>query len=96
MELSSGNANFVSKSAIFCPVRPCNLTDDHEKQWGTCSKLLRALVLHFVAICQFKLELQPGNAQFGSWSLVYLSGLCQLRDVAAIRTLDLLLLEGIV
>ena len=32
LELQSGNAQFGSKSAIFCPVRPWNLTDDLEKQ----------------------------------------------------------------
>ena len=32
MELKSGNAKFVSKSAIFCPVWPWNLTDDLEKR----------------------------------------------------------------
>ena len=31
-ELQSGNATFWSKSAIFCPVWPWNLTDDLEKQ----------------------------------------------------------------
>ena len=32
LELQSGNAKFGSKSAIFCPVWPWNLTDDLEKQ----------------------------------------------------------------
>ena len=32
MELQSGNAQFGSKSAIFCPVWPWNLTDDLENQ----------------------------------------------------------------
>ena len=32
LELQSGNAKFGSKSAIFCPVRHRNLTDDLEKQ----------------------------------------------------------------
>ena len=32
MELQSGNAQFGSKLAIFCPVWPWNLTDDLEKQ----------------------------------------------------------------
>ena len=31
LELQYGNAQFGSKSAIFCPVRPWNLTDDIEK-----------------------------------------------------------------
>ena len=32
LKLQSGNAQFGSKSAIFCPVWPWNLTDDFEKQ----------------------------------------------------------------
>ena len=32
LELQSGNAQYGSKSAIFCPVRPWNLTDVLEKQ----------------------------------------------------------------
>ena len=32
LKLQSGNAQFGSKSAIFCPVRPWNFTDDLEKQ----------------------------------------------------------------
>ena len=32
MELKSGNANYGSKSAIFCPVWPWNLADDLERQ----------------------------------------------------------------
>ena len=32
LKLQSGNAQFGSKSAIFCPVWPWNLTDDLEKQ----------------------------------------------------------------
>ena len=32
LELQSGNAQFRSKLAIFCPVWPWNLTDDLEKQ----------------------------------------------------------------
>ena len=38
LELQSGNAQFGSKSTIFCPVWPWNLTDDPEKQQGTSSK----------------------------------------------------------
>ena len=32
LKLQSGNAQFGSKSAIFCPVRPWNLSYDPEKQ----------------------------------------------------------------
>ena len=41
LKLQSGNAQFGSKPAIFCPVWTWNLTDDLEKQWGTFSMLLQ-------------------------------------------------------
>ena len=45
LKLQSGNAQFGSKSAIFCPVWPSNLMDDLEKQQGTSSMLLQALCI---------------------------------------------------
>ena len=45
LKLQSGNAKFGSKSAIFCPEWPWNLTDDLEKQKGTSSMLLQALCI---------------------------------------------------
>ena len=42
-ELQSGNAQFGSNATIFRAVRPWNLTDDLEKQWGTSSMPLQAL-----------------------------------------------------
>ena len=45
LKLQSGNAQFGSKSAIFCAVWPWNLTNDLEKQWGTSSMLLLALCI---------------------------------------------------
>ena len=45
LELQSGNAKFRSKSMIFCPLWPWNLTDDLEKQKGTSSMLLQALCI---------------------------------------------------
>ena len=44
-----------------CPVWPSNLTDDLWKQKGTFSMLFQGFVHHFVAIGQFKLELQSGT-----------------------------------
>ena len=44
--------------------------------WKTIGRLFYAtssFVHHFVAIGEFKLELQPGNAQFGSKSTVFFS-----------------------
>ena len=124
LKLQSGNLQFGSKSAIFCPMWPWNLTDDLENnrapllgcfnlcasfqihQWiqtGVAvqkhsiqvkisnffsrvtlkfdewpSKTIRHLfcatlsfVHHFVAIGELKLELQSGNAQFGSKSTIF-------------------------
>ena len=45
LELQSGDAQFRSKSASFCPVWPWNLTDDLEKQKGTSPRLLQALCI---------------------------------------------------
>ena len=69
LELQSGNAQFGSKSAIFCPVWPWNLTDDLKKQYSTFIVLLQALCI--IAIDELKLELQSENAQFGSKSLIF-------------------------
>ena len=45
LELQSGNAQFGSKAAIFCPVRPWHLTDDLEKQLGTSPMMIQALCI---------------------------------------------------
>ena len=124
LELQSGNSQLGLKSVIFCPVWPCNLTDDLTKQQGTCSMPLQALYIilwpshdwdwsyspetlnsgqnrqsmsrvtlkfdrlpwktkghlfcvassfvhHLIAISLFKLELESGNAQFGSKSAMF-------------------------
>ena len=66
LELQSGNAWFGSKSTIFLVVWPCNLTYDLEKTIWHLFYATSSCVHHFVAIGEFKLELQSGNAQFGS------------------------------
>ena len=70
MELQSGNAKFGSKSAIFVP---CDL-----EIWRMALKNNRhifyaiiSFVHHFIAICKFKMELQSGNAKFGSKSAIF-------------------------
>ena len=45
LDLQSGNVQFGSKSAIFCPVRPWNLKDDLQKQQGTSYMLLQSLCI---------------------------------------------------
>ena len=70
LELQSGNAQLGSKSAIFSL---CDL-----EIWQMTLKNNRAPLLynikllhHFKAICEFKLELQSWNAQFGSKSVIF-------------------------
>ena len=70
LELKSGNAHFGSKSVIFCPMWPWNLTDD----WKIIGHLFYAassFLYHFIAIDKFKLELKSGNAQFRSKSAIF-------------------------
>ena len=64
LKLQPGNAQFGSKSAIVCPMWPWNLTDDLEKQNGHLFHATSSFVHHFVAVGEFELELQSGNAQF--------------------------------
>ena len=64
MELQSGNAQFGSQSAIFLRVLPWNFTDNLK----TIRHLFHTApspVQHSMAISEFTLGLQSGNAQFG-------------------------------
>ena len=61
LELQSGNAQFESKVAIFCPLWLWNFKDELEKQQGTFSVLLH----YFIAISEFKLKLQSGPLNLG-------------------------------
>ena len=73
-ELQSGNTQFGSKSTIFLAVWPWNFTDDLQKTKKTIGHLFYATsssVYRFVPIGEFKLELQSGNAQFGSNSTIF-------------------------
>ena len=72
LKLQSGNAQFGSKSTIFLAVWPRNLT--LKWPWKTIGHLFYAtssFVHHFVPIGEFKLELQSGNAQFGSNWMIF-------------------------
>ena len=71
LELLSGNAQFGSKSAIFCPVWPWNLKGWPWKTIGHLFYVASSFVHHFTAISEFKLELQSGNAQFCSKSTIF-------------------------
>ena len=69
-ELRSGNIQFGSQSMIFLAVWPWNLTDDLEKQIRNLFYATSSFLHNFVTICEFKLELQSGNAHFGSKSVI--------------------------
>ena len=73
LKLQSGNAQFGSKLAFFCPVWPWNFMDDIKKKIRQLFYATSSFVHHFVAIGEFKLELQSGNAQFGSKSTIFLA-----------------------
>ena len=71
LEFQSENAQFGSKSAIF--MSHVTLKFDGWP-WKTIEHLFynaSGFVHHFIAISEFKLELQAGNAQFGSKSAIF-------------------------
>ena len=72
LEIQSGNAQFGSKSTIYIAVWPCNWRMTL-KTIGHLFYATSSLVHHFVAIGEFKLESQSGNAQFGSKSTILLA-----------------------
>ena len=63
LKLQSGNAQFGSKSTIYCP---CDL-----ETIGHLFYVASSFVHHFVVMGEFKLKLQSGNAQFGSKSAIF-------------------------
>ena len=50
------------KSSIFQPVWPWNLMDDQKKTIGHLFYATLSFSHHFIAIGEYKLELQSGNA----------------------------------
>ena len=71
LELQSRNAQFGSKSTIFLAVWPWNLMYDIEKPIGHLFYATSSFVHHSVTTDEFKLELQSGNAQFGSNLMIF-------------------------
>ena len=74
LKLQSRNAQFRSKSMIF--VFSCVTLKFYGWPWKTMGHLFyttSCFVHHFVPIGEFKLELQSGNAQFGSKSTIFLA-----------------------
>ena len=88
LELQSGNAQFGSKSTIFFS----RVTLQFDVwPWKTIEHLFYAtssFVHHFVAIGDFKLELQSGNAQFGSNSTIFFSRVTLKFDVWPWKTIE--------
>ena len=73
LELQSGNAQFGSKSTIFLSRVTLQFDVWPWKNKGHLFYATSSFVYHFVAISDFKLELQSGNAQFGSKSTIFFS-----------------------
>ena len=71
LELQSWNAQFGSKSKIFLSRVTLKFDRWPSKTIGYLSYATSSFVHHFVAIGEFKLELQSRNAQFGSKSMIF-------------------------
>ena len=61
LELQSGNAQSGSNSTMLRAVWPWNLTDELEKTIGHLFYAAYSCVHDFIAICEYKLELESGN-----------------------------------
>ena len=71
LELQSRNAQFGSKLAIFLSCVTLKIDGWPWKTIGHLSYAASSFVHHFIAIGEFKLELQSRNAQFGSKSTIF-------------------------
>ena len=71
LELHFGNTQFGSKSTIFFSRVTLQFDIWPWKTIGHLFYATSSFVHHFVAIGEFKLELQSGNAQFGSNSTIF-------------------------
>ena len=67
LELQSGNAQFGSNLTIFRSVWPWHMTLE---TIGHLYYATSSFMHHFVAIGEFKQELQSGNTQFGSKAMI--------------------------
>ena len=65
LELESWNAQFGSKSAICCPLWPCNLMDDLEKQRSTSSRSCKALCIISKPSRNSRWSYRPGRTDLG-------------------------------
>ena len=71
LELQSGNGQFGSKSTIFFSRVTLQFDVWPWKTIGHLFYFTSSFVRHFVAIGEFKHELESGNAQFGSNSTIF-------------------------
>ena len=71
LELQSGNAQIGSKFAIFLSRVTLKFDGWPWKTMGHLFYTTSSFVHHFKAMGKFKLELQSGNAQFGSKSTIF-------------------------
>ena len=62
MKLQSGNTTFGSKSAIFLSRVTLKFDERPWKTIGHLSYAISSFAHHFIAICEFKMELQSGKA----------------------------------
>ena len=73
LKLQSRNAQFRSKSAIFLSRVTLKFDGWPRKTIEHLFYAISSFVHHFVAIGEFKLELESGNAQFASKSMIFFS-----------------------
>ena len=71
LELQSGNPQSGSNSTIFKAVRSLKFDRWPCETIGHLFYATSSFVHHFIPIGEFKLELQSGNAQFGSKSAIF-------------------------
>ena len=71
LEFKSENAKFRSKWAIFLSRLTLKVDRWPLKTIGHLFYIASSFVHHFIAMGEFKLELQTGNAQFGSKSTIF-------------------------
>ena len=75
LELSSGNAQIGAKSPNFSPMWPSNLMDDLTKTIEHLFHAPSSYVCHFIAKCEFKLELSSRNTQIWTKLLIFFANM---------------------
>ena len=73
VQLQSGNTQFGTKSVMFLSRATLKFDRWPWKTIGHLFYVASSFVHHFIAISEYKLELQSGNTQFGSKSTIFLA-----------------------